>query len=109
MRLSSCCVIKGPWLYITPSSTQQIILTTGGGFNRDFVELLVNSSDETIRMGAIHGIQFLIAARGQVDPPAVIPALMAACNEPALAFAANDALHDLFYKFPQYRPPLTSS
>jgi len=67
------------------------------------VELLRTGRDKTTRIGAIHGIQFLAAARGEVDPEVVIPALIEAQAEPDLAWDANDALNDIYYKFPSDR------
>jgi hypothetical protein len=60
------------------------------------VDLLQMSRDKTVRTGAIHGIQFLTAARGEIDPDVVMPALLEAQNEPDLAGTAQGALNDIY-------------
>lgn len=68
------------------------------------IDLLQNSRDTTVRMGAIHGIQFLAAVRGQLDPATAVPALVEARTVPDLTGQADEALDDIFHRFPSYGP-----
>lgn len=72
------------------------------------LDLLRESQNRAIRIGSIHGLQFLTAARGKIDPDAVIPALLSAKADSDLAWFAGDALDDIYYKFPSYRPSTPS-